>query len=127
MAWYNVAAVPAADERHRLVWRVTFDDVVDVVEAEATEDLLKFASVSPEEDLSAPWTAAVKSRLPWLYVNLLTAFLAGAVVYVFQGTVSRVVALAVWMPILAGLGGNAGTQALAVTVRRLAVRLLAPD
>src|SRR5207248_1921136 len=122
MARYNVAAVPVVDEGNRLLGRVTFDDVIDVVERETTEDLLKFASVSPEEDLSAPWSAAVKSRLPWLYVNLLTAFLAGAVVYVFQGTVSRVVALAVWMPIIAGMGGNAGTQALAVTVRRLALR-----
>ena len=127
MARYNVAAVPVVDEGNRLLGRVTFDDVIDVVERETTEDLLKFASVSPEEDLSAPWTAAVKSRLPWLYVNLLTAFLAGAVVYVFQGTVSRVVALAVWMPIIAGMGGNAGTQALAVTVRRLALRLLPRD
>src|SRR5207237_543634 len=73
MARYNVAAVPVVDEGNRLLGRVTFDDVIDVVERETTEDLLKFASVSPEEDLSAPWTAAVKSRLPWLYVNLLTA------------------------------------------------------
>src|SRR5207237_588878 len=92
MARYNVAAVPVVDERNRLLGRVTFDDVIDVVERETTEDLLKFASVSPEEDLSAPWSAAVKSRLPWLYVNLLTAFLAGAVVSRFQGTVSLVVA-----------------------------------
>jgi magnesium transporter len=64
---------------------------------------------------------AVRSRLPWLYVNLATAFLAGGVVYFFQDTISRTVALAVWMPIIAGMGGNAGTQALAVTVRRLAI------
>ena len=67
---------------------------------------------------------AVRSRLPWLYVNLATAFLAGAVVYFFQGTVQRTVALAVWMPVIAGMGGNAGTQALAVTVRRLALGLI---
>jgi magnesium transporter len=100
---------------------VTFDDVIDVVEAETTEDLLKFGGVSPKEDLAAAWTAAVKTRLPWLYVNLLTAFVAGGVVYLFQGTISRVVALAVWMPVIAGMGGNTGTQALAVTVRRLAL------
>ncbi len=69
---------------------------------------------------------AVKSRLPWLYLNLLTAFLAGGVVYFFQDTVQRTVALAVWMPIIAGMGGNAGTQALAVTVRRLALGLIGP-
>lgn len=124
MARYNLAAVPVVDQAGRLLGRVTFDDVVDVVEAETTEDLLKFGGVNPGEDLAAPWTGAVKSRLPWLYVNLLTAFLAGAVVYLFQNTISRVVALAVWMPIIAGMGGNAGTQALAVTVRRLALRLL---
>ena len=66
----------------------------------------------------------MRSRLPWLYLNLLTAFLAGGVVYLFQGTVQRTVALAVWMPIIAGMGGNAGTQALAVTVRRLALGLI---
>ncbi len=124
MARYNVAAVPVVDDGGRLLGRVTFDDVIDVVEAETTEDLLKFAGANPAEDLAASWIGAVKNRLPWLYINLLTAFLAGAVVYVFQSTVSRVVALAVWMPIIAGMGGNAGTQALAVTVRRLALRLL---
>ena len=70
------------------------------------------------------WNVAVRSRLPWLYVNLLTAFLAGGVVYVFQGTVQRTITLAVWMPMIAGMGGNAGTQALAVTVRRLALGLI---
>ena len=74
--------------------------------------------------LAAGWREAVRSRLPWLYVNLLTAFLAGGVVYVFQATVQRTVALAIWMPIIAGMGGNAGTQALAVTVRRLALGLM---
>ena len=124
MARYNLAALPVVDEGGRLLGRVTFDDVIDVVEAEMTEDLLKFASVSPAEDLAAPWSTAVKRRLPWLGVNLLTAFLAGAVVYLFQGTITRVVTLAVWMPVIAGMGGNAGTQALAVTVRRLALRQL---
>jgi magnesium transporter len=121
MARYNVAAVPVLDDGGRILGRVTFDDVIDVVEAETTEDLLKFGGVSPKEDLAAAWTAAVKTRLPWLYVNLLTAFVAGGVVYLFQGTISRVVALAVWMPVIAGMGGNTGTQALAVTVRRLAL------
>jgi magnesium transporter len=80
--------------------------------------------VSPDEELGAAWTDAVRSRLPWLYVNLLTAFLAGGVVYLFQDTVQRTVALAIWMPVIAGMGGNAGTQALAVTVRRLALGLI---
>jgi magnesium transporter len=95
-----------------------------VVEAETTEDLLQFGGVSADEELAARWTTAVRSRLPWLYVNLLTAFLAGGVVYLFQDTVRRAVVLAVWMPVIAGMGGNAGTQALAVTVRRLALGLI---
>jgi magnesium transporter len=124
MARYNLPSVPVVDEQGHLLGRVTFDDVIDVVEAETTEDLLKFGGVSPDEELAAGWRTAVRSRLPWLSVNLLTAFLAGGVVYSFQHTIQRTLALAVWMPIIAGMGGNAGTQALAVTVRRLALGLL---
>ena len=127
MARYNLPSVAVVDEGGRLLGRVTIDDVIDVVEAESTEDLLKFGGVSPDEELAAPWTDAVRSRLPWLTVNLLTAFLAGGVVYLFQETVQRTVALAVWMPVIAGMGGNAGTQALAVTVRRLALGLIPSD
>ena len=127
MARYNVAAVPVVDEEDRLLGRITFDDVIDVVEAETTEDILKFGGVSPGENLTASWRDAVRSRLPWLYVNLGTAFLAAMVVYLFQATIARVVALSVWMPIIAGMGGNAGTQALAVTVRRLALKELPTD
>ena len=124
LARYNLPSVGVVDASGRLLGRITFDDVIDVVEAETTEDLLKFGGVPASEELAAGWREAVQSRLPWLYVNLLTAFLAGGVVYVFQGTVQRTVALAVWMPIIAGMGGNAGTQALAVTVRRLALGLI---
>ncbi len=124
MSRYNLPSVAVVDEGGRLLGRVTFDDVIDVVEAETTEDLLKFGGVSPDEELAAGWDVAVRSRLPWLYVNLATAFLAGGVVYFFQGTVQRTVSLAVWMPVIAGMGGNAGTQALAVTVRRLALGLI---
>jgi magnesium transporter len=124
MARYNLPSVAVVDDTGRLLGRVTFDDVIDVVEAETTEDLLKFGGVSPDEELAAPWTDSVRSRLPWLYVNLLTAFLAGGVVYLFQDTLQRTVILTVWMPIIAGMGGNAGTQALAVTVRRLALGLI---
>ena len=126
MSRYNLPSVPVVDQTGRLLGRVTFDDVSDVVEAETTEDLLQFGGVPADEELEAGWRVAVKSRLPWLYINLLTAFMAGGVVYFFQGTVQRAVALAVWMPIIAGMGGNAGTQALAVTVRRLALGLMEP-
>ena len=124
MARYNLPSVAVVDDYGRLLGRVTFDDVIDVVEAETTEDLLKFGGVSPDEELAAEWTASVRSRLPWLGVNLLTACLAGGVVYYFQDEVQRTVVLAVFMPIVAGMGGNAGTQALAVTVRRLALGLI---
>jgi magnesium transporter len=124
MARYNLPSLAVVDEGGRLLGRVTFDDVIDVVEAETTEDLLKFGGVSPDEDLAAEWSVSVRSRLPWLLVNLGTAFLAGAVVYLFRGMIQHTVALAVWMPVIAGMGGNAGTQALAVTVRRLALGLI---
>ena len=124
MARYHLSTVPVVDGAGRLLGRVTVDDVIDVVEAETTEDLLQFGGVSADEELAARWTTAVRSRLPWLYVNLITAFLAGGVVYVFQDTIRRAVMLAVWMPVIAGMGGNAGTQALAVTVRRLALGLI---
>ncbi len=126
MARYNLPSVAVVDDSGKLLGRVTFDDVIDVVEAEQTEDLLKFGGVSPDEALAAGWFEAVRSRLPWLGLNLITAFLAGGVVYVFQDTVQRAIALAVYMPIIAGMGGNAGTQALAVTVRRLALGLIPP-
>ncbi|HEX3274243.1 MAG TPA: magnesium transporter [Gemmatimonadales bacterium] len=124
---YNMPSVGVVDEAGRLLGRITFDDVIDVVEDESTEDILKFGGVSGREALAAGWRESVGSRLPWLYLNLVTAFLAGAVVYAFQDTVQRTVALAVWMPIIAGMGGNAGTQALAVTVRRLALGLMPPQ
>jgi magnesium transporter len=124
MARYNLPSVAVVNEEGQLLGRVTFDDVIDVVEAETTEDLLRFGGVSADEELGASWQSAVRSRLPWLSINLLTAFLAGGVVYLFQHTIQHTLALAVWMPVIAGMGGNAGTQALAVTVRRLALGLI---
>ncbi len=121
MSRYNVPAVPVVDGGGRLLGQVTFDDVIDVVEAEQTEDLLKFGGTSAEEELAASWTEAVRRRLPWLLVNLVTAFVAGAVVYFFQAELVKAIALTIWMPIIAGMGGNGGTQALAVTVRRVAL------
>ncbi|MGE0355148.1 MAG: magnesium transporter [Gemmatimonadales bacterium] len=121
MTRYDLPSVPVVDAFGRLVGRVTFDDVMDVVQEEGTEDLLRFGGGSGDEDIGAGWASAVKSRLPWLYINLFTAFLAAAVVVFFQGTLERIVILSAWMPVVAGMGGNAGTQALAVTVRRLAL------
>jgi magnesium transporter len=121
MARYNLPSIPVVAGDGRLLGRVTFDDVDDVVEAETTEDMLKFGGVSADEELGAEWRSAVGSRLPWLTVNLLTAFLASGVVLLFRDVIQAAVVLAAIMPIIAGMGGNAGTQALAVTVRRLAL------
>jgi len=127
MARYNLANVPVVDHGGQLLGCVTFDDVSDVVEAENTEDILRFGGVSAGEELKGTWQAAVKSRLPWLILNLATAFVAGAVVLSRQDVISRIVLLAAYMPIVAGMGGNAGTQALAVTVRGLAVGVIPRD
>jgi magnesium transporter len=127
MARYNVPSIPVVDRDGLLLGRITFDDVTDVVEAETTEDLLRFGGVSADEELGAGWREAVRSRLPWLGINLLTAFVAGGVVAMFQDRIAQMVALAIWMPIIAGMGGNTGTQALAVTVRRLALGAISTD
>lgn len=118
---YNLVAVPVLDTNGRLLGRVTFDDVIDVFEAETTEDILKFAGASEEEEIRGDWADAVRSRLPWLFVNLFTASASAAVVFYFQDTIDRLTLLAALMPVIAGMGGNTGTQALAVTVRRLAL------
>jgi magnesium transporter len=124
MARYNVAAVPVVDGQGRLVGRITFDDVIDVVEAERTEDLLRFGGVSADEQLGGRWHEAVRRRLPWLYVNLLTASVSALVVSMFQDAIERMWVLAAMAPVVAGMGGNAGTQALAVTVRRVSLGLI---
>lgn len=124
MARYDLPAVPVVDANGKLLGRVTFDDVSDVMEEEHTEDLLRFSGVAADEGLGVALRTAVRTRLPWLYLNLFTAFLAAAVVVYFREEIQRTVLLAALMPIIAGLGGNAGTQSLAVTVRRLALGLI---
>jgi len=118
---YNMASIGVVDALGRLVGRITFDDVIDVVEAEATEDIFRFAAVSDEEEVRGGTFDAIRSRLPWLFVNLITASIGASVVWHFQGTIEAFVALAVAMPIIAGVGGNSGQQALAVTIRRIAL------
>ena len=121
LARYNLAAIGVVDSLERLVGCITFDDVIDVMEAETTEDILRFASVSEEEELRGSTVAAVKSRLPWLILSLITAAAASSVVYLYRETIEQIVILAAVMPVIAALGGNAGTQALAVTIRRIAL------
>ncbi len=126
LSQYNLPGIPVVDSERVLLGIVSFDDVIDVLEEETTEDILKIANVSDEEELSGNWKDAIKSRIPWLLVNMLTAFMASSVVYIFQPTIQKITLLATFMPIIAGMGGNAGTQALAVTIRRISLNTL-PD
>jgi magnesium transporter len=121
VASYNLLAVPVVDEENKLVGVITVDDVIDVIKDEATEDLLRLAGVSGDERVATPALESLRKRLPWLVVNLGTAFLAASVVALFESTISRATALAVFMPIVAGMGGNAATQTLTVVVRGLAL------
>ncbi len=119
---YNLASIPVVNEFDVLLGRITFDDVIDVMEAEQTEDIFRLAGVGGDEEaVRYTWYESVRARLPWLFMNLLTASLSATVVYLFSGTIKNVVILASVMGMVAGMGGNAGTQALAVTVRSIAI------
>lgn len=118
---YNLTSIPVVDDSMHLLGRITFDDVIDVMEEENTEDILKISGVSEDEELAGNWMEAVKSRLPWLVLNLGTAFLAASIIRYFDSTIARMGMLAGYMVIIAGMGGNAATQALAVTVRRISL------
>ncbi len=118
---YNLASIGVVDGEGRLVGQITFDDVIDVVEAENTEDILRFAAVSEEEQLRGTTLGAIKSRLPWLALNAATLSMAALVVLAYKDTIEQLAVLVAVMPVIAGLGGNAGIQALAVTIRRIAL------
>ncbi len=121
---YNLVAAPVVDTTDRLVGVITIDDVVDVIEEEADEDLKALGGVTSDEELSdSVWTIA-RGRFNWLLVNLATAFLASSVLGLFEGQLEKMVALAVLAPIVASQGGNAGTQTMTVAVRALATREL---
>jgi magnesium transporter len=121
---YNLVAAPVVDTDDRLVGVITVDDVVDVIEEEADEDLKALGGVTSDEELSDNvWTIA-RGRFNWLLVNLATAFLASSVLGLFEGQLEKMVALAVLAPIVASQGGNAATQTMTVAVRALATREL---
>jgi magnesium transporter len=109
------------DDNNILLGRITIDDVVDIIREQAEHQVLGAAGLDEDEDLFSPVPRAWRRRIVWLGVNLGTAFLASSVVGQFQGTIDHIVALAVLMPIVAGMGGNAGTQVLALMVRGLAL------
>ncbi len=120
---YSLASAPVTDDAGRLVGMITVDDMVDVIHDEHSEDLLALSNVS-SADASDTVFETVKARLPWLGINLFTAFIASAIISVFEGAIEQVVALAILMPVVAALGGNAGSQGLAVAVRAIASRQL---
>ncbi|WP_119677668.1 magnesium transporter [Indioceanicola profundi] len=120
---YALVSAPVVDKSGRLIGVITVDDVVDVIEEEAEADLLALGGVG-EDDLYRAVLDTTKSRFSWLGVNVVTAFIAATVIGLFEATIEQVVALAVLMPIVASMGGNAGTQTLTVAVRALATREL---
>jgi len=121
---YNLIAAPVVDDDDRLVGVITFDDIVDVIEEEAEEDIKALGGITRHEELSDPVWKIARGRFNWLLVNLATAFLASSVLGLFEGELQKMVALAVLAPIVASQGGNAATQTMTVAVRALATREL---
>ncbi|MFT3997560.1 MAG: magnesium transporter [Asticcacaulis sp.] len=121
---YHLISAPVVDTGGRLVGQITVDDIVNIIQEENREDILALAGVSDDEGRDSSVFEVVRSRLPWLSVNLLTAFVASSLIGVFQGEIEKLVALAVLMPMVASIGGNSGTQALTVSVRALSSREL---
>ena len=123
---YNLVSAAVVDDAGRLVGTLMVDDIVDVIQEEAEEDILHLGGVGAEETITDTVWQTTRSRFSWLLVNLLTAILASWVISWFDGTIGQMVALAILMPIVASMGGNAGTQTMTVAVRALATRNLGP-
>jgi magnesium transporter len=126
MRHYNLLALPVVDAENSLRGVITADDVLDVQVEEATEDIYRMAGLAEEERLFRPIRESVPPRLAWLSVNLVTALLAAITVSAFEGTIERVAVLAVFMPMVAGMGGNAGLQTLTLVVRSIALGEVEP-
>lgn len=118
---YGFVMMPVVDEEQHMLGVITIDDIMDVIQEETTEDIHRLGQVGKEERVDSPLVDSLKSRLPWLIINLFTAVLAASVVSFFEGTISQVVSLATIMPIVTGMGGNAGTQAMTIVVRGLSL------
>src|SRR5215212_1644223 len=121
VASYNLLAIPVVDEENKLAGVITVDDVIDVIKDEATEDVYRLAGVTGDDRVFTRPSESLRKRLPWLQVNLVTAFIAASVVALFEDAIGRWSALAVFMPVVAGMGGNAATQTLTVIVRGIAL------
>jgi len=118
---YNLASIPVIGPDNVLLGRITFDDVIDVIEAEQTEDILRLVGVTDEYEIRHTWKESVRTRLPWLALNLVTAALAASVILVFEDVMDQVLTLAFLAPIIAAMGGSSGTQSLAITIRRITI------
>ncbi len=118
---YDIYILPVVDKENHLLGRITVDDIIDVIDEEASEDVYKMVGLESEDKVFTSPISSVRKRLPWLTLNLFTALLVSSVVGVFEGTIARLSFLAVLMPIVAGLGGNSGTQTLTVITRGIAL------
>lgn len=118
---YGFVMMPVVDEENHMLGIITVDDIMDVIQEETTEDINRLGQVGKEERIDSQLFESLKSRLPWLVINLFTAVMAAAVISLFEGTISQVVSLATIMPIVTGMGGNAGTQSLTIVVRGLSL------
>jgi len=121
---YNLMAVPVVDYAGHLLGVVTHDDIIDIIQEAATEDMLSMVGAGQDESVDTPWLKSVRMRLPWLVVNMINSAFAASVVSLFDGTIAQMTLLAVLMPIVANQAGNTGQQALAVMIRELAVTRL---
>jgi magnesium transporter len=118
---YDLVSLPVVDTGNHLLGRITVDDIVDVMEEESSEDIYRIAGLGEDDNIFNEPMESVKRRLPWLYVNLLTALASALVIGFFENTIQMVIALAVFMPVVAAIGGNAGSQTLTLIVRGLAL------
>ncbi len=118
---YDLVSLPVVDREEHLLGRITIDDIIDVMEEETSEDLYRIAGLDEDDTVFNNPLESVRKRLPWLYLNLLTALVSVLVIGFFEDTITTMVALAVFMPVVAGLGGNAGSQTLTLIVRGMAL------
>jgi magnesium transporter len=118
---YDLVSLPVVDHHNRLLGRITVDDIVDVMEEETSEDLYRIAGLGEDDNILNSPLQSVRKRLPWLYLNLLTALVSAFVIGFFEDTIKMMVVIVVFMPVVAGLGGNAGGQSLTLIVRGLAL------
>lgn len=118
---YDLKAIPVLNSKHSMLGIITIDDIMDVVTEETTEDIMKMGGVSKIEEIDSRISKKIALRLPWLVINLITAFLAALTIKLFENTIAQVVALSSIMSMVTGMGGNAGTQTVSVIVRNIAM------